>query len=483
MIVDKVQRGNIVEVSYINTEGEIDVAKYDIYANNGYGLYDYEICDEDDPQKHPALRHYLNNQPIKRISSWRLDFDEFREFLKVSIPETEREKIFAFNMFDLHMLDIEINTTGGDVFPDPHKAEFPIDSIQITGKDLSTLILTNNERALNCDIQRQEVEDAINEHYKDIHYVKDRIKYSHIKFETETEMLNFFYDIIRKKLHSVSFWHGEGFDVPYLWNRCRILNINIGMGSPTGEVSEFHRWPRHRFVSDYMKLTEKYGYDIDRSTFSLDHCASEIIGIGKISHDGYNKVYQGPIVKFLTYGAVDTIAMQLIHRIKNYAGTEAALVYYCGASLYDSGQVTALIHCLLFDELYSNNQINAAPHTKVEAQKYGGGYVKEPARKFAMFSALEDFSALYPRTMQSYNISFENFLGKAKTPKEAEQAKAEGNIVTVNNNIYKNDKDYTLKVVETRLLDERYQYRDLQAEVYLKILPEIDKELKLRNLE
>lgn len=489
MIIDKAQKGNILEVSYTNDKGEIELSKYDIYKTNNLGTYDYIICDESDPDKEPNLRHYKGNLPIKKVATNRFDFDEYREFMLKSLPKEERDKIYSMNSLNIYMCDIEINTKDGDVFPSPTKAEFPIDSIQITGPNFSTLVLTCNERVTPTREDMNIVEQQINDHYADVHYVwtkVDRLKYAHIKFDTETELIEYFWKLVHQKLHAVAFWNGEGFDVPYLWNRCKKLGIDIGLGSPTGEISHFNFWPKHRYVFDYMKLVINVARpdEFDRSSFALGHVATEIVKVGKVAKGGsYLDLYNGPIHKFLTYGAVDTISMALIHSIKQYTTANESLVHYCHAGIFDVSQVTALVHCVIWDELYANGSINAEPHVKLDKVPYGGGYVKDPSYKFVLWIVLEDFSALYPRVMQSYNISFDNYEGKVKSPEHKAELLSKGYIVTVNDNIYKNDRDYTLKVIETKLLKGRYVYKDMQQMVFLEAMPLIDKEMARRGLK
>jgi DNA polymerase elongation subunit (family B) len=389
----------------------------------------------------------------------------------------------------MYMCDIEIDVGDGDVFPDPNKAEFKIDSIQICSPEMKVLTLTIHKKAKQDAEQIRLVKNMINNHYSEISMVRDLgfedIEYQQIVFDTEKELVEYFWYLVNVKLHSVAFWNGGRFDVPYLWNRCPKLGIDIGSGSPTGEISNFNYWPKHRYVFDYMEIVKKWGWDIvDMSSMSLEHISKQVVGAGKFHYDGnYPALYNGPIENYLTYGGIDVIAMQLIHLKKGYTKSKYALVYYCKGSIWDADQVTALVHAVIWDELYSNNLINAMPYIKQAKKSYPGGYVKHPARKFAMFAVCEDFSALYPRLMQSYNISFENIIGVIKNEEERKKYTEEGYIVSVNGNIYKNDKDYTLRKVETKLLEERYAYKALQQEVFLNILPNIEAEFKNRGLK
>lgn len=488
MIIDTSQQPNKLIVSYSTANKDIALKVFDIKDVNGYGAYDYQICDESDPDKHPTLRHFKDDLPIKRIPSYRLDFDELREFLLCQISDEDREEIFGFNVPDMFMCDIEIDPENESSFADPYKAERPIDSIQITGPSLNTITLTTNKRAKMDDAQMKIVEDSINEHYKGVPQVwklTKRLRYSHIVFDTEVEMLEYYWKITLLKLHSQAYWNGGKFDVPYLNNRCAKLGVSMEAGSPTNEVSYMHDWPKHRFVFDYMELVGKWGIDLHPLvSLSLDHVCNKAFGVGKVSYEGsYNDLYYGPVEKFLYYGAVDTINMQVLHLIKNYTVAKDSLTFYTKTAMYDATKVTSQVHALCWDELYANGLINAEPFVKKQKQKYPGGYVKTPTRKFVMYPVCEDFSALYPRIMQSFNMSFENFMGKVKSKEHAKELTEQGYYVSVDGNYYKNDKDYTLRRIENRMLGERYAYKGMMLDVYNNAMSPIEDEFRRRNLD
>lgn len=490
MLIDVTQQGNLLKVSHTSPDsgGEIKMTEFDIRSVNGFGTYDYQLCDANDPDKEPNLVHFKDDLPIKKVSTYKFDFDEQREFLLKSIPENIKNDIFSFSRPDIYMVDIEINIgENGDVFPNPFRAEFPIDSIQITAPNLNTLTLTCHDKATNDETQMIEIENMINEHYKEANVVGtmvEKLAYRHIKFDSEKEMLDYFFELVRDKLHVVSFWNGDGFDIPYFWYRSPKIGVDMSIMSPTGELSEFNKWGKHRYQFDFMLLVEKYAKDIpDMSSLKLDRISEQVIGKGKFKYDGsYKDLYNGDVRNYLAYGAIDTISMQLIQIKKKYTEGLQALVYYCKGSIYDSNQVTALVHSLIWDELYAENKINAIPYVKQEKKKYEGGYVKDPARKFCMFPVCIDFSALYPRVMQSFNFSFENLIGQVRGKDEAKEYIEKGYVVSVNGNIYKNDRDYTLRRLESKLLDERYAYKDLQQEVFLNIIPIVENEIIKRGL-
>lgn len=496
MLIQVQQHDASVTLSFVNEKQLIETKTYPIAQYNGIGPYNYRVANyETDPEIVKGLTHFQDNRPIKKVKSWKMEFDTLREFLLMSLPKEEVERIFTMDMPHHFKVDIEINVGNEEIFPDPYLAARPIDSIQITAPNLNTVVITCNSRVKKAgtpegDEQIRQIEERINQHYEGLDMIKtycDRIKYSHIVYDTEEEMLTAWWRLVNTRLHRIGFWNGDGFDKPYLWKRCEKLGIDIGLGSPTGEKSERDMWPRHRFVEDDMVTVKSYSYDLGyKQSLSLNHIAQRILGekYGKVSYEGsFSDLYNGDIIRYMTYGAVDTISQQLIHLHKNYASGSEAMAFYCKIPITEVSKTTALVHAVIWDELYRNNQINAEEYYKKEKTPYGGGYVKQPVRKFCMYPVGVDFSALYPRTIQTCNISFENYLGKVKSPEHKKQMIATGHFVSVDGNIYKNDKTYCLKKVQDKFLSERYLYKDLQFAIWQQVLPSLEEELKRRGID
>lgn len=496
MLIDVQQLKGSILASYVDSNNGISIKKFNVFETNGYGYYDYIICDDKDPDKEPVLKHFKDNKSIKKIPTSKFDYDELREFLVSSIPEEDKNELFEMRSPTMYAVDIEINIGDGEIFPDPHKAEFEIDSIQITSPNLNTVTLTTNKRVLKDDAQILKIENDLNDHYKDIDYVwtlTDRIKYSHLIFEDEKSMLEYWWKAVNIKLHYVTFWNGDGFDVPYLSNRSIKNGIDLGMGSPTGEKQKFinrnkdksittYYWPAHRLVTDYMQIVDTNAMDIDKQSLSLDYIANKTLGIGKIEYSGsFGDLYNGDIVRLMTYGAVDTVTMMLIHLNRNYSAGLESLAFYCRCPLSKITKTTEQVHSVIWDELYAKNLINAEPYDRKHKDPFEGGYVKEPNRKFVMYPCGVDFSALYPRIIQSHNMSFENFKGKVKNKYHAKELLREGKYVSVNGNYYDNNEEFCLKRVETKLLDERYAYKKYKLDIYLGPLAAIEKELASRE--
>lgn len=493
MIIDIEQTKDSVNVSYVKEDGLVDVKRFNVSLHtNNYGFYDYQICSEDDPNKEPNLRHY-QGQAIKKTPTNRFDVEELREFLTRVIPEEDRNEIFAFRSPTGYAVDIELDLSKDEdeAFPDPYIARNPILSIQITAPNLSTLTLTTDKRVSPKEIDPI-VEKRVNEYFKDVRQIwdyTDHIVCKSIVFESETDMLRFFYTKVHERLHFVFWWNGDRFDTPYLSTRCKKLGIDIGLYSPTGVAShtwgsDIDWWPKHRLNEDYMTVTGTYSYDLGyKQSMALDFISNMIFDIGKVEYDGsFKDLCLGPPEHMMFYGAVDTILLQMIHLHKGYFSALESSTYFCKIPIKDTWKKTAIAHAIIWDDLYAENMINAEQYTKKEKTSYGGGFVKSPSAKFVDFPVGCDFAALYPRIMVSHNPSFESFVKKAKDKEEAKAYFDKGYYVSTEGHIYKNDKDYTIKRVEQKLLNERGVYKKMYRTLKDEILHDVEQEMMRRGL-
>lgn len=494
MIIDIEQSNDAVKVSYADDKGKISMSSFNVatYTDN-FGYFDYQICDKSDPDAEQTLKHY-DGSSIKKVSSRKFDVEELREFLTKRIPASDRTKLYSFKTLNGYAVDIELDmrSTNDDIFPDPYIAKFPINTIQITAPNLSTVTITTDRR-VNSSIDDILIEDMINDYFKDtkdVHEITSRILFRTIVVNTEVDLLHMFMSKVLDDLHFVFWWNGDKFDIPYISTRMTKLGMSMSSYSPTNSVS--HRqgekidwWPKHRLTEDYLPVVGDYSWDIwPKLSMGLDWISNYMFNIGKVPYDGsFVDLLNGDHKIFLFYGAVDTILLQLIHQRRNYFSALETMANYCRIPIKDAWKTTAMGHALIWDDLYAENFVNASVYEKKEKTSYGGGYVKSPIDKFVEFPICSDFSALYPRIMISHGMSFENYLGRAKSTAEAKSAFDKGYYVSVKGNIYKNDKTYACKRVEEQLLNERGVYKHMFKDLKSTYLHNVEEEMLKRGLE
>lgn len=484
MIIDITQTNDSVIVSYVAEDGSITLKQFNVFDIVG-GFYEYAVCGENDPEKIEGLRGYMDNEPVRRKESFRFNTTTLREFLTQKIPEADQKEIFAFRLPTMYACDIEIDLASdeAEIFPDPQQALFEICTIQITAPNYNTIVLTKDKDRVKPG-DEVIIQDKLKEHFKDS-IVKDKdLRFAFVLFENEKELLEYWFKILNESIHSTIWWNSWNFDLPYIENRCKKHGIDMKAGSPTGEYKQQKMYPKHRLTVDYFDATKKYGWELyPINSWALGNVAKKLFGVTKVPFEGsFKEMYLGDYRDFNFYGAVDTILLQMIHTDRGYYTTILSLGYFGKIGAYDAWATTKVSEAVIFDSLYLDNLINPYPFEKKVKTKFEGGYVKAPVRKFASYPVCYDFASLYPNIYRSTNVSFENFIKLAKTKEEAMQARAAGHFVSVDGNIYKNDKDYTMRRVQTELYEKRKAYKALTFDLYQEVETEIAAEMKKRNL-
>jgi DNA polymerase elongation subunit (family B) len=112
---------------------------------------------------------------------------------------------------------------------------------------------------------------------------------------------------------------------------------------------------------------------------------------------------------------------------------------------------------------FDHIQVAAFDPNRPPRRKYDGGHVKEPHKHVSQWDACIDFSGLYPSCHRSCNLSVENYLGPISQYNEATQAAILQNknyFVSVNNNVYRNDRAYAYKRIQIYLRAKRDYHKE-----------------------
>lgn len=371
MIVDIYNKGNDLEISYINSKGMVDILtkKVDAYRYNVVGYKTNQL---------DWKGQYADKTPSKNLGK-----HELRQTLH-GLPQEDKDKIFAYNLPKVYACDIEIDIRGkmGKKLDDiTEDACCPVNLITITTENLDTIAL-----ALEDDIRSHEssgvlydkIQKKIFNHISDANdSTKIMLRDMGINqenppkvkiywYSTERKLLEAFFKAQNKSLHCSVWWNNETFDSRYLHNRALVvenehfftsknsdlspqnqskeIKRNGRLNNPTikdihirNQASPTNRFesrgsiltdgmsakfgkdkpstvkPLHRLEIDYMVLTEKYTTRGSKS-LKLDVVAEEKLGFGKVSYSGnFEKLIVGDTETFLFYGCIDTVSLMMIH--------------------------------------------------------------------------------------------------------------------------------------------------------------------------
>lgn len=413
---------------------------------------------------------------------------EYKTFLE-ELPESDKKLILAKNNPRLYTFDIEVEVKQ-DEFPEPEFAKFPVLTISIVNDNMDAMVLgvkkLNDPERLQ---RRYEEWLSTVDFYVKLGLPKPKAQY--IYFETERDMLRYFLVNIVSKCPVMAGWNSLAFDWYYLQQRVKLYYPDLSFNScsidwtTSGKMIQDFKgnkirlnMPNHTLVLDMMDIIGTFDMAVMpiKENLSLDYISSESIGVGKIKYDGdLQQLYERDYATYVFYNMIDSVLVQLIDKRFN----TLSIMY--GQSLLIRNRISAafskiaLAESLFFNHWYENG-IKFVPQEKFSGERGEliGAYVREPTPGKHSWVTCFDFSALYPSEGQVSNISPENYLGGIAdgtfNESDIERYKKDPNFyVTVNNNVYKNDKDYALKLIWKKLKEVRntskYTAKQLDATV------------------
>ena len=402
------------------------------------------------------------------------------------LPEGLRND-FSGKVFP-NMFTFDIETEISDDFPDPHYQA--ITAISICSPKLDTIVLGTRH------MSEEELADCSKrtiEYITKIPYFAETDlptpKFNYLEFPNEEAMIKYFLEKVVATVPVLSGWNCVNFDWWYIVNRIRSVfpNLNISMSSCIGQtemrtaISNFGAMnerlpmPVHTFICDMMEVIQwDHSVMPIKDNVSLDYIARSSIGAGKIKYKGdLQKLFETDYPTYVYYNAIDSALVQLIN--KKFKTIDVFYIYslYTGEKIERCFGQIALSEALVWNYFYDHGKkvvdydISGRPASSVV-----GAYVKQPKSGLYQFITCNDFASLYPSSIITTNISFENLIDQDFTEDELERYRKDPNyFVSVNGNVYHNDRDYAFKEIQAKLKANRnvskYLSKQLDAEVML----------------
>lgn len=528
MILDYTYNKNkrVLSVSYTKDTGMKDIMNFNVdrfksyYStpNGKYMNWDGDKCDikwVDNPDKFD-IKTYMEEMPEK-----------YKEKLKCKISPK------------LYTWDIEVVA---DEFPNAAEAKYPVVTISICSPDCNVMILGTKEIGEGGE---EYLTNNFEKYMSNMEYFKKTglkmpvIKY--IKFDTEQEMLVYFLKNIVAKVPVLAGWNSMVFDWQYIQNRIikhyPDINLNIASCNNSMDYKNYSDMvgnkvklsiPAHTVMIDMMEVIEDdYVVLPVKESLSLDYIAYESLGVNKIAYDGeLSDLYYDDYQKYVFYNAIDSVLVQLIDKRFKTMQNIYAQALYCREKVGLTFSKIAVSEALVFNYFYDNNiKIIPNRYNDVERGTLVGAYVRIPTPGKHNYVCCNDFASLYPSTIISCNLSFENFVGTCYNEKELEKYSDRskyiivgGNVhknngsadkpqigdiitrcleeevldkyranpnyfVTVNGHIYKNDKDYAFKKIQATLKSNRNTFKYLAKQLYALVMSDIENINNGHNVE
>jgi len=376
-------------------DNSLIVGKYYKIENNAVIPYNPEISDE--------TKLSLKNMLLDKQSDTNLpdtkQFDEhvsrWANLLNQPIPKIKRMS-----------LDIEVESEIGRI-PDPKVAEKKITAVGFEGSDGLKQIFV---------LRRNGVEEGVNELLPGVKI----IFYDETK---EKEMILDTFELMKKYPLLITY-NGDGFDLPYLYNRAGRLGIDrqknpLYMMRDSATLTDGVHLDLYRTMSN--RAFQIYAFGQKYSDFSLNSVSKGLLGEEKIDYGiALDDLTLYQTAKYcqndarLTYNLTsfnNDLLMNLLVVISRIARMPIDDISRMGVSQW--------IRSLLYYE-HRNNGIliprrqeldnkssGVANEAIIKDKKFRGGLVVEPEEGIHFDVTVMDFASLYPSIIKVKNLSYE----------------------------------------------------------------------------
>ena len=376
-------------------DNSLIVGKYYRIENDVVIPYDLEISDE--------TKLSLKNMLLDKQSDTNLpdtkQFDEhvlqWANLLNQPIPKIKRIS-----------LDIEVESETGRI-PDPKIAEKKITAVGFEGSDGLKQVFI---------LRRSGIEEGVNE-------LLPNVKIIFYEETKEKEMILDTFELMEKYPLLITY-NGDGFDLPYLYNRASRLGIDrqknpLYMMRDSATLTVGVHLDLYRTMSN--RAFQIYVFGQKYTDFSLDSVANGLLGEKKIDYGvelGDLTLYQ--TAKYcqndarLTYNLTsfnNDLLMNLLVVISRIARMPIDDISRMGVSQW--------IRSLLYYEHRQNGFLiprrqeldnkssNVANEAIIKDKKFRGGLVIEPKEGIHFDVTVMDFASLYPSIIKVKNLSYE----------------------------------------------------------------------------
>ena len=308
--------------------------------------------------------------------------------------------------------DIEVDFDPERGYASPEDAFMPITAIAVYLQWMETMIcLAIPPKTLSMAEAKKQVEDMPNT----------------MLFETESEMLDTFLDIIQD-VDVLSGWNSEGFDIPYTVNRVtKVLSKEdtrrFCLWNQFPKKREYEKYGKTAVTYDFigrvhldsLELYRKYTYE-ERHTYRLDAIGEMEIGENKTVYEGtLDQLYNNDFRRFIEYNRQDTALLDKLDKKLKFLDLANTLAHECTVLLATTMGAVAVTEQAIINEAHKRGMIvpNRVNRDGIDTQA-AGAYVAYPKKGIHEWIGSLDINSLYPSAIRALNMGPETIVGQLR---------------------------------------------------------------------
>jgi len=376
-------------------DSSLIVGKYYKIENDTVVPYDLEISDETKLSLKSMLLDKQSDTNLPDPKQFDEHVSQWANLLNQPIPKIKRIS-----------LDIEVESEIGRI-PDPKIAEKRITAVGFEGSDGLKQVFV---------LRKSGIEEGVNE-------LLPGVKIVFYEETKEKEMILDTFELMKKYPLLITY-NGDGFDLPYLYNRASRLGIDrqknpLYMMRDSATLTDGVHLDLYRTMSN--RAFQIYAFGQKYSDFSLNSVSKGLLGEEKIDYGvELNDLTLYQTGKYcqndarLTYNLTafnNDLLMNLLIVISRIARMPIDDISRMGVSqwirsllYYEHRQNGILIPRRQELDNKSSNVVNEAI---IKDKKFRGGLVVEPVEGIHFDVTVMDFASLYPSIIKVKNLSYE----------------------------------------------------------------------------
>ena len=376
-------------------DNSLIVGKYYKIENDAVVPYDLEISDETKSSLKSMLLDKQSDTNLPDPKQFDEHVSQWANLLNQPIPKIKRIS-----------LDIEVESEIGRI-PDPKIAEKRITAVGFEGSDGLKQVFV---------LRKSGIEEGVNE-------LLPGVKIVFYEETKEKEMILDTFELMKKYPLLITY-NGDGFDLPYLYNRASRLGIDrqknpLYMMRDSATLTDGVHLDLYRTMSN--RAFQIYAFGQKYSDFSLNSVSKGLLGEEKIDYGvELNDLTLYQTANYcqndarLTYNLTafnNDLLMNLLIVISRIARMPIDDISRMGVSqwirsllYYEHRQNGILIPRR--QEL-DNKSSNVANEAIIKDKKFRGGLVVEPVVGIHFDVTVMDFASLYPSIIKVKNLSYE----------------------------------------------------------------------------
>lgn len=305
-------------------------------------------------------------------------------------------------------LDIEVLASSRTRIPDPERAEEAVVCVALLGSDGKNRFFMLKRQGLPPE---------------DLAFEKGGSPTIVEYYDDETQLLREVFGVIRRYPFVVTF-NGDGFDLVYLHNRARVLNISpdevpVVLGRDYADLKEGIHIDLYKFL--FNRSVQIYAFNNSYKEVTLDAVGKALLGVGKIETEksildlGYRELAEYCLRDAeITLGLTtmyDKLLLKLVMMLTRISRMPMEEVV--------RHSVSAWIRSLFIGTHRSKGYLvprqedierlkgGTVTQAIIKGKKYLGAIVLEPIQGAHFNIVVMDFASLYPSVIMRNNLSYE----------------------------------------------------------------------------